>query len=334
MAPRYWLGAVMLHFFSRKFFVSLISCGLVSCALGACAIHPLPENVTGVKTSQIVHRNRCEAAAAIFHIERWLRRNHKPIAAQELQNIGVALSYTLDMQEVNSVTAATNFEQLFTRGSFSFNPGGADSLTRDNKRVFTVADNYKTFLQMRDCDAEPVGPNYQYPIVGTVGIDETIQTFLTMALHEDLNGVIQNPDKLPNDPSEYTAASPTMAETLTFTTKISAGITPSVSLMPVGKAIQLNTASLDFEWSRQDIHTVIIGLGMPTVPPLEGHAKRLYSTISSARGIAARARTPLLIDATVPADTSPSSGVGLALEAANNQIVRFETLRQTVIVAP
>jgi hypothetical protein len=324
----------MLYYFPCKSFASLLSCGFVSCALGACAIHPLPENVTGVKTSQIVHRNRCEARAAVFKIEDWLIRHHKLAAARALPNIGMALSYTLDMTEANSLTASTNFEELVTRGTFSANPGAADSLMRENKRTFTVADNYNTLGRMLNCATEPVGSSYQYPIVGTIGIDETIQTFLTMALHEDLNGVIQD-DKLPNEPSEYTAASPSMVETLTFTTKISAGVTPQIMLTPLlsSSALKLNTASLAFAWSRNDMHEVIVGLGMPTVPTLEGHPKRLYSTISSPGGIAARARTPLLIDAVVPAEAGSSSGVGLALEAVNNQIVRFQALRQTVVVA-
>ena len=37
----------------------------LSFALGACSIHPLPEDVTGLKTAQIVHRIRCEAAKAV-----------------------------------------------------------------------------------------------------------------------------------------------------------------------------------------------------------------------------------------------------------------------------
>jgi hypothetical protein len=328
----------MLRCVSRKFFASLLSYGFVSCVLGACAIHPVPQDVTGVKTSQIVHRNRCEAAYAVFHIESWLMEHHKQTAAQALRNMGIALSYTLDMTESDGLTASTDFEKLLTRGSFSFNPNAADTLTRENRRTFTVADNYTTLGQMRDCTNEPAGSNYQYPIVGTVGIDETIQTFLTMALHEDLNGVIQDPGKLPTNPSEYTAASPTMVETLTFTTLINAGITPSISLMPVGKATQLTSASLAFTWSRKDMHEVIVGLGMPTVPPQEGGAnggmrRVLYSSIASAHGTAARARTPLLIDAAVPSGVG-SQGAILALEAVNNQILRFETLRQAVVVAP
>src|ERR1700749_558814 len=91
-------SSVMLRFPGR-FFVSLLSCGFISCGLGACAIHPLPENVTGVNTSQIVHRNRCEAKAAVAKIEHWLRKHNKKYALRVLPNIGIALSYTLDMTE-------------------------------------------------------------------------------------------------------------------------------------------------------------------------------------------------------------------------------------------
>jgi hypothetical protein len=127
-----------------------------------------------------------------------------------------------------------------------------------------------------------------------------------------------------------------MLETVTFTTTVNAGVMPSITLMRVGKATQLISASLGFSWMRQDMHEVIVGLGMPTVPAPEGDAKKLvpYSTIASAHGTAARARTPLLIDAAVPVGTSPSSGSALALEAVNNQIIRFEALRQAVVVTP
>lgn len=88
---------------------------------------------------------------------------------------------------MNGVTANTAFEQMLTRGPFTFNPSAGDSLKRENKRTFTVADNCNTLMQMQKCDTEPAGPNYQYPIVGTIGINEVIRTFLTMALHEDLS---------------------------------------------------------------------------------------------------------------------------------------------------
>jgi hypothetical protein len=323
----------MSRFSWNRFFSLLLSCSY----LGGCAIHPLPENVTGVKTSQIVHRNRCEAKAAVLKIEKWLRANHKSEALRALPTIGMALSYTLDMTETDGLTASSSFEQLVTRGTFSANPGAADALTRENKRTFTVADNYRTLTQMVDCDPAPAGANYQYPIVGTIGIDETIRTFLTMALHENLNGPIEDQlGKLPDDPTKYTAASPSMVETLTFTTKISAGVTPQIMLTPVlsSSQLKLNSASLAFAWSRQDMHEVIVGLGMPTVRSEDGHVRTLYSAISSSQGAAARARTPLLIEALVPNDSAgPASGVSIALEAVNNQVVRFEAPRRTVVLA-
>jgi hypothetical protein len=328
----------MSRCFPRKLVASALSCGLLSSALGGCAIHPLPENVTGVRTAQIVHRNRCEARDALHKIEDWLVI-YKPSAVMTLQQIGVVLSYTLDITESDSLTATSGFEQMITRGSFTFNPNAEDSLKRENRRAFTIADNYLTLKQMQDCATEPVSLNYQYPIVGTIGIDETIRTFLTMALHEDLNGVL-DPNTAESKLYQSLAGTPTMVETLTFTTTVNAGITPTVMLTPVTRATQLTSASLAFAWSRMDVHEVIIGLGLPSVPPPESDVKKggvknfvRYSTVPSVAGIASRARTPLLIDASVPAGTTSSSGIGAALEAVNSQIVRFQALRQSVIIA-
>jgi hypothetical protein len=327
---------MLRYYFPRRLFVALLSCGFVSCGLTACAIHPVPENVTGVRTSQIVHRNRCEARDAVYRIYGWLNGHNKVAAAAALQKMGIVLSYILQMQETDGLTASTNFEQLLTRGTFTFNPGAGDSLMRENKRTFTVADNFTTLMKIEDCDVQASASNYQYPIVGTIGIDETIQTFLTMALHEDLNGVLDATNPTTN-PSESTGASPTMVETLTFTTTINASVSPQISLMPVARSTtQLTSASLGFSWMRQDMHEVIVGLGMPTVPAPEGDGKKRvrYSAIAAAGGSAARPRTPLLIDAAVPEGTNASSGAAIALEAVNNQIIRFEALQQAVVVTP
>jgi hypothetical protein len=319
----------MLRYFPRRFF-ALFSCGFAPFVLGACAIHPVPQDVTGVSTAHIVHRNRCEAKEALLHIQDWLT-HHDPAAVDELKKIGVVLSYTLDMMESDSVAAGTNFEQLVTRGTFSFNPSAGDSLKRENRRTFTIADDYGTLMKVKQCDDQPIGPNYQYPIVGTIGINEAIRTFLTMALHEDLAAM---DDDSNGKTLESPGTAPAMVETLTFTTIVSAGVTPSVTLIPVGKATQLTSASLGFAWSRQDVHEVIVGLGMPPVPAREDNNTTKRVLYSSAAGSSFRARTPLLINAAVPVGTGPKSGTAVAMEAVNDQIVRFETLRQTVVVAP
>jgi hypothetical protein len=303
----------------------------LSCALGACAIHPLPEHVTGVKTAQIVHRNRCEAQAALRHIDDWLVEHQRFAAAETLKKIGIVLSYSLDMSETNGLTASTTFAQVLTNSTTSFNPNGANTLTRDNTRAFTVADNYKTLLSMKQCDAEPVGPSFQYPIVGTIGIGETIRSFLTMALHEDLNNSSEDPKEPPT--SQSIAGAPTMVDTLTFTTTVNAGINPMIMLTPIGTATQLTNASLNFTVQREDIHQVTIGLGLPIITAPVDDARRFvpYSVASLGRANSARNRTPLLIDASVPEGTGPASGVSIAMEAANNEIIRRELLRRSFI---
>jgi hypothetical protein len=312
-------------------FIGKIVIIMLCCILSACAIHPLPENATGVKTSDIVHRNRCEAADALFRAEQWLLYKNKLAAAQALTKIGIVLSYQLDMTESDGVTANFSLEQLLPKTTTTFNPNASDMLKRENTRDFTVADNYKTLMTMRNCDKVPVGPNYQYPIVGTIGIDETIRSFLTMAFHEDLSTYDKD---LPTNPSTSIAGAPTMVETLVFTTTVTAGVTPTIMLTPIaGPALRLTNASLAVALSRIDAHQVVVALGLPTVVTPEGDSHKYvpYSILSSGR-VASRNRTPLLIDASVPAGTNASSGISVALEAANNNIIRHEVLRATSVL--
>jgi hypothetical protein len=326
----------MSRYFPSKFFVLALSSAVLSCGLAACAIHPLPENVTGVKTSQIVHRNRCEARDALMRVQQRLIEKNRQASLETLTKIGIVLSYSLDITETDSLTASTTFEQLLTKGMFTFNPNASNVLKRENTRVFTVADDYRTLMDMRNCRAMPVGSSYQYPIVGTIGIAEMIRTFLTMALHEDLNDNLTDDTALETTISKSIAASPTMVDTLVFTTTISAGIMPTVTLTPVGSLAQLTNASLNASLMREDAHQVIVGVGLPTVPPPEGNTNKFvrYSTISLDHSSLARTRTPLLIDASVPARTALKTGQSAALEAVNNQIIRFQVLPKGVIAAP
>ena len=59
---------------------------VLSCWLGGCAIHPLPENVTGVKTAGIVHRIRCEARSAVLDAKEALNRKLQRAQQQGSRN--------------------------------------------------------------------------------------------------------------------------------------------------------------------------------------------------------------------------------------------------------
>jgi hypothetical protein len=58
------------------------------------------------------------------------------------------------------------------------------------------------------------------------------------------------------------AGSPTMVDTLIFTTTINAGLTPKITLSPIGTALQLEDATLVGSVMRVDTHTVSVALAL------------------------------------------------------------------------
>jgi hypothetical protein len=299
---------------------SLYRMGLLalSCALGACAIHPLPEDVIGVKTAAIVHRIRCEAREAVTQVHPRHQKN-----LQTLKQIGIAYSFSLQGMETDSLMAMATFEKPLSNGMKTINPAVGDSLVRNNTRTFTVLDNYQSLMQMQKCGAEPIGPNYQYPIVGTIGIREMIHTFINLALHDELAGEEGNAVEPTDDLNSSAIGPPTMVDTITFTTTLNASATPTIILMPVTAAAQLTNASVTGTLMRQDVHEVIVGLGLPSQPSSRAtvaqFARSQYGAVISA--------SPMLISA-----NPRTSGEAAALNAVNNQILRYELPRSVIVV--
>jgi hypothetical protein len=296
---------------------------VLSCGLGACAIHPLPENVTGIKTTRIVHRIRCEARDAVIQAEQWLLSRRQYDKLRILESIGIVYNFTFNGMEIDGLTASATVTKPLTRGMWSYNPTLGDTLTRQNVRTFTVIDNFKILAQKMDgrkCLGEPVGPNYQYPIVGTIGIKEMIITFINLTLHEDL-GAEQGPsvDITANGP-------PTMVDTISFTTALTASINPMIMLVPATMAAQLTSGFLNGSLSRTDIHQVIVGLGLPGPLSSLGISAPVSATKPPAYVI--HPQFGMLVSG------SPrSGGEAAALEAVNNQILRFE-VPKSLIVTP
>ena len=302
----------------------------LSFTLGACSIHPLPDDVTGLKTAQIVHRIRCEAAKAVVDAAENI--NNEPVdkpwrAAQKqtrlkiLASTGIVLSFALTGEETDNVNmASATFTKPLNNGSFSFNPNVGDTLDRKNVRTFTVVDNFHDLAQTyekygkKSCETQAAtGPNYQYPITGTIGVAEMINTFITLSVHADLakeQGEFDEPTLSMN-------TAPTLVDTITFTTSLSAGVTPTWMFMPVGKALQLTNASIDLSTSRKDTHEVIVGLALP-------------GPVSSLKG------PPLPINGQpfglLITGYAHDRAELVALEAVNHHILRFEVGRSSVFV--
>jgi hypothetical protein len=284
----------------------------LSCVLAGCAIHPLPENVTGLKTPHIVHHVRCEARDVLLNAI----DTSPPDDAEALKQIGIVYSFSLQGTETDGFSPSATFIAPIVNGAWSVNAQAGDTLTRSNVRAFTIVDNYKLLKDMHPdgCKAMPKGPNYQYPITGSIGIEEMIKTFVTLASYTRFGTAAE----APNGP-------PTMVDTISFTTLLSAGVTPTLTLAPVNSGLTGSTLGLNL--SRSDIHQVIVGLALPAaiVSPSQAGPR----VVHGAPMVSSQPRAAMLVSAVA----RPNSAEQVALEAVNNQIIRFQ-LPRPLIVTP
>jgi hypothetical protein len=328
----------------RKVFVGLA----LSTGLGACAIHPLPEDVTGVKTAQIVHRIRCEVLEAVETAENNIttEKSEKPWRAAQkqtrlniLKSVGIVLSFSLNGEEMNNINSASaTFQQTLHHGTFSLNPNASsmgDTLDRQNIRTFTVVDNFGQMIKnypnpAKACARQPTGSNYVYPITGNIGVAEMIDTFVNLAIYANLGAEQQNLKDGTGTPTLALNSAPTLVDTIAFTTVLSAGVTPMWTLTPVGKALQLTNASINLGVSRKDIHEVIVALALPgsasssggTAPPPPSPSRATLSLLQNNQPFG-------LLVTGYPSTTAEL----VALNAVNHHILRFE-VPKSLIIAP
>lgn len=314
--------------------------------LAGCAIHPLPDDVTGVTTFNIVKQIRCEARQAIFDFAiDWLtgpknpddvskaigfefREGRRPIHGFDVSlfkgdvrkivqlffNTGVAYNFQLSMTEVNNIDPTVNIIQLFGKNTFTSPVSGMADRTRANLRTFTVTDTFSFLLRNVPptyCDGHIVGPNYIYPAVGKIGMDRMVGDFVNLTLFGGLAG--QSGPASPN----ATKGPPTMVDQLTFTTKVSLSATPKVVFAPVKTFVD---ASVGLTATRQDIHTVTVGLA------IDDQSVGLVTEFR-AGVFAAGPLGPLL-------SASPRTNSEIAAVLAVNQVLTQQVFRQTITITP
>jgi hypothetical protein len=295
----------------------------ISMGMTACAIHPLPEDVTGLSTVAIVSKIRCEAAGAVQAASKEfkLTGNRKTFFEDSV----IAYNFTLDITEVNNVDATLDLTKLITNGTGTAALTGGVDRTRENARTFTIADTFKSLLDLQNCSQYETGQNHMYPIIGRVGVDEMVRTFVLLAFFDNLAAA---------DATKSGAI--TMGDTLTFTTKIQTSLTPKIVLTPIGPSLQIADSNIAIVNSRNDQHKVLIGLarGDPTCSLSLTPAGAL--TITGANDL----RTGFLVTAplvTVPVvippkvrggapvvTAAPSCPAQLASKTIEQMITRFE----------
>lgn len=226
-----------------------------------------------------------------------MRENLSPRA---LANIYIGFDFSFDMTESNKATGGIlEFFHPYGGGAgFSLNlKGGADK-SRRNQRFVRVIDSFQTLKDYKFCTEAEEGANLIYPISGSVGVDEIIHTFIKV---ERLSELASKDGKI-------------FSDTLTFTTNLTAGITPTLNLNTPAGSLNLKRASIDASVERKDIHQVAIAIspkaGATDVSDLIGERR-------FARGAAVSVQ-------------NPASSVILELERLRNRdedLRAFDTLR-------
>lgn len=278
--------------------------GALSFAAAGCAIHPLPEDVTGYNSAQIVAKIRCETREALrgFLIE-LIRPAHPDIAAgmtnrtirlrnfdrrrlsREIQRLlekyddaAIVYDFTFDITETNNLSAGADFLSTFTRGTVKTGLTAGSERARENTRQFRITDSFENLVSIvpeEYCAAGGEGKNWIYPITGSIGMVELLGTFFTLTESGSLTG--GGKDK----------SDPVIADTIEFRTKFLGSVNPRVELSPLGRRFELVSAGFNADASREDTHKVIIAVSLPPEPQ---PAKTLMGRIMRTKSAKQRAQ--------------------------------------------
>ncbi|MET4259927.1 hypothetical protein ABIC09_004885 [Bradyrhizobium sp. S3.12.5] len=284
--------------------------------LSGCAIHPLPENVTGVDTPDIVRQIRCEAREAVIaEVKRWLAKKPDPISQRLLAKYeaepesisefnpnvfppaysaeriivklfygaGVAYTFDLKMAEFNDInpTSVNLLRPSPPQPKFTLGLGAGALLDRSNERKFTATDTFGSLLKLNA--AERQGRRYCTGFIVTENYVYPIAGKIGVAkvIHDFINLTLF--ESLSGDKG----APPAMTDDLTFTTTVSASVNPAVLFTPLGTALQVSDAALTASFKRSDVHEVVVGVAIdksdaPDLAPVRSY---LFSQRRFANGL-------------------------------------------------
>jgi len=172
------------------------------------------------------------------------------IRIEDFRRIAIAYRFKFELTEDNDNGGDLTLSMPFTNGTVSLVLASGAKKTRANQRVFSVANTFGETLARPECRKEPIrDPNLIYPITGKIGLQEVLQTFVSLSLDHELT-------KGKNDVGEFT-------ERLTFTTKLTASAKPKLTLNAVNDQFRVTEANFSSVHERTDLHEVAVALSVP-----------------------------------------------------------------------
>ena len=238
-----------------------------------CSTHPLPQDVSGVSTAEIVRKIRCEAKEGI---EEALAKaaSQGDVPRKHVERIvsvsTVGFEFKFVMTENNSaVVSELTFQRpsadgdlfrLTLLGSIAPDPSDkTNSQSRANTRIFRVVDKLEDLRKAHCGRVKETRPNLTYPITGSTGMAEVVRTYIELESFTDLQSV-----------GDVTVAGKkeiiTFSDKLDFTTTFSAGASLDFQFDTAVGTLRLTKASMAGSASRQDIHSVTVALARDPAP--------------------------------------------------------------------
>lgn len=188
--------------------------------------------------------------------------DHAKIAAI-LRYLGGSLAYDFDlnMRKTDDVGAGVDLLSTFTGGTVKLSPGVSVKGKREATRTFRVIDKFGELLTnlptIRECNdlrrnSPSLGsPNRLYPIAGSLGLGDLLREFISFNQSANLVG--------PKDKEKIA----TMTEAIEFTTTLTAGVEPKLTLVPLGRSLEVTGAPFTLKTERYDRHKVTLTFTLP-----------------------------------------------------------------------
>lgn len=254
--------------------------GLALVTVTGCSVHPIPDDVSPLKTEDIVRYARCELKRGVAErinealvevalsdinpedvlerkaFERICAKNTR--LANKLQAYGasaIAYDFEFNIFEKNQVesTIGLKLPLLFVpavpNSGLDLTASGKLHKARDAKRSFRSAENFRD-LRYLDCKGFGArDKNLLYPITGQIGLDKVVKTFIALSEAGGIKNLGEGKDQFLDD--------------ITFTTTINGTIEPKLTLNAVPNSFRLVSASGKKFDERMDQHKVKVSLTFP-----------------------------------------------------------------------
>lgn len=269
--------------------------------LSACATRPVTEGVTGHTSYIIAQAVRCEMRDSVIDLlarriafmdeddaktfdrqslsrgealaearlfEAFLGGGYRKYQNRSFNQVieaysktFVAYQFTFDITSTDNLGGSIDLLSTFTRGTISTPIGASFEGERKAKREFVLADRFEELLTniptIRECNAlrhedpDLRQPNIAYPIAGKLNLREVVQNFFNLNQSANLVGNAAG-DVLP-----------TQSDTLVFTTTLSAGADPKLTIRPLNRGTEVVGAELNLGRERVDVHQLVLSMNLP-----------------------------------------------------------------------